>query len=95
MPLSRVCTQPRLRLPELQQYRALALLGEPGIGKSVTLKAEYNALQQQADGQQPVQSYVDLRSFSSDVLLHSRVFGNPDFLAWRTGNSDLVGSDSV
>jgi len=92
---ARYSAQELYTLPELQQYRALALLGEPGIGKSVTMKAEYNALQQQADGQQPVQSYVDLRSFSSDVLLHSRVFGNPDFLAWRTGNSDLVGSDSV
>jgi hypothetical protein len=78
-------------LPELQQYRAVALLGEPGIGKSITLEAEYNAVRHQAaDGQERVQSYVDLRSFSSDVLLHRRVFGNPDFLAWRTGNSDLV-----
>src|SRR5580704_1793271 len=33
-------------LSELQQYRALALLGEPGIGKSVTLESEYAALQQ-------------------------------------------------
>jgi hypothetical protein len=78
-------------LPELQHHRALALLGEPGIGKSVTLKAEYDALQRHAgDGRQPVQRYVDLRSFSSDVLLHNRVFGNPDFLAWKAGNSDLV-----
>jgi hypothetical protein len=82
-------------LPELQQYRALALLGEPGIGKSVTLEAEYNALRQQADdGQRQVQRYVDLRSFSTDALLHSRVFGNPDLLAWRIGNSGLVMSQS-
>lgn len=88
---ARYSAQKLYTLPELQQYRALALLCEPGIGKSVTLEAEYNALRQQsADGQRPVQSYVDLRSFSSDVLLHSRVFGNPDFLAWKTGNSDLV-----
>jgi hypothetical protein len=78
-------------LSELQQYRALALLGEPGIGKSVTLESEYAALQQ-AGGESghPLQRHVDLRSFSSDVLLHSRVFGNPDFLAWKAGNSDLV-----
>lgn len=34
--------------------------------------------------------YIDLRSFSSDVMLHNRVFGSPDFLAWEAGDSDLV-----
>jgi hypothetical protein len=87
---ARYSAQELYTLPELQQYRALALLGEPGFGKSVTLEAEYHPLLQQAgDGQQPVQSYMDLRSFSSDVLLHSRVFGNPHFLAWKTGNFRL------
>ena len=78
-------------LPELQNYRALALLGEPGIGKSDTLEAEYNALQERAGQEsQLLQKYVDLRSFGSDALLHSRVFGSPDFLTWEAGNNNLV-----
>jgi len=68
---ARYFTQQLYTLPALQQFRALALLGEPGIGKSVTLEAEYQALEQQDNN---VSIHVDLRSFSSDVLLHNRVF---------------------
>jgi hypothetical protein len=72
-------------LPELQHYRALALLGEPGIGKSITLQAEHDSLAQQQHEHAHVFTHVDLRAFSSDVLLHSRVFGSSEFSAWRNG----------
>jgi hypothetical protein len=77
-------------LADLEHYRALALLGEPGIGKSVALETEYKALQQQSGAGAAVQSFVDLRSFVSDLFLHSRVFASPEFLAWEAGNSDLA-----
>jgi predicted NACHT family NTPase len=77
-------------LRELQQFRALALLGEPGIGKSATLQAEFKALQQQAQEDDRLSIHVDLRSFSSDALLHHRVFESPEFTAWQAGNSHLV-----
>jgi hypothetical protein len=77
-------------LPALQHLRALALLGEPGIGKSATLEAEYQLLKRQARKDDHVFIYVDLRSFSTDVFFHNRVFGNPSFIAWQTGNSHLV-----
>lgn len=76
-------------LGDLQHYRALALLGEPGIGKSFALNAEFAGMQPDA-GARGGRRYIDLRSFSSDVLLHNRVFGSPDFLAWEAGDSDLV-----
>jgi hypothetical protein len=73
---ARYSAQKLYTFPELQDYRALALLGEPGIGKSIALAAEYSSPQQDVcGGQQPVRTYVDLRSFSSDALLLSRVFG--------------------
>jgi hypothetical protein len=68
----------------------LVLLGEPGIGKSVTLSAEYQSLQQQGKHDDQVLIHVDLRAFSTDALLHDRVFGSPAFTAWQTGNSHLV-----
>jgi predicted NACHT family NTPase len=77
-------------LRELQQFRGLGLLGEPGIGKSTTLQAEFKALQQQAREDGRVYIHVDLRSFSSDVLLHRRVFESPEFTAWQAGNTHLV-----
>jgi predicted NACHT family NTPase len=88
---ARYSAQKLYTLPELQHYRALVLLGEPGIGKSITLGAEYDTPQQpMCSEQQLVRRYVDLRSFSSDVLLHSRVFGSSDFLTWQAGNTNLV-----
>jgi hypothetical protein len=69
-------------LSELQHFRALGLLGEPGIGKSVTLQAEFNALQQQTQGDDHVLVRVDLRSFSSEALLHRRLFESAEFTTW-------------
>ena len=77
-------------LSELQHFRALGLLGEPGIGKSVTLKTEFKALAQQTHEDGRVFVHVDLRSFSSEALLHRRVFESPEFTSWQAGNSHLV-----
>jgi hypothetical protein len=81
---------PLKTLSELQHFRALALLGEPGIGKSVTLETEFNASKQQSAEDGRLLLYVDLRSFSSDVLLHRRVFESTEFTAWAAGNCQLV-----
>jgi hypothetical protein len=86
---ARYSAQRLATLTELQHFRALALLGEPGIGKSSTLEAEYKALAQDESNHERVFIHVDLRSFSSDILLYNRVFGSPEFVAWQTGNSHL------
>jgi hypothetical protein len=78
---------PAQQLAELP-YRALALLGEPGIGKSTTLSEEATRLGAEAiDG--VVSIYVDLRAYSSETLLHKRIFESPEFLAWAGGTSHL------
>jgi hypothetical protein len=66
------------------------LLGEPGIGKSATLQAQFTASEQQTQEDGRVYIHVDLRSFSSEVLLHRRVFESAEFTAWEAGNSHLV-----
>lgn len=77
-------------LSELQHFRALGLLGEPGIGKSAALQAEFNAFEKPKPEDGRVSIHVDLRSFASEVFLHRRVFESTDFTAWRAGNSHLV-----
>jgi len=57
-----------LTLERLSNHRALILLGEPGMGKSMTLQEEHARLTQ--GGASGVTSLrVDLRAFSSEDLL--------------------------
>ena len=77
------------QLRELAGYRALALLGEPGIGKSTTLSEEAARVGEQA-GAGTVSIHADLRAYSSESLLYRRIFESDEFLAWETGHSHLV-----
>ncbi len=78
-----------LRLAALQEYKALVLLGEPGIRKSTTLKEEADRVAASVSGANTVSIYEDLRNFSSDALLHQRIFESAKFRAWKNGNSHL------
>jgi len=78
-----------LRLVELREYRALGLLGEPGIGKSTVLEIEAARTTHQSDGN-IASVYVDLRAYSSEGLLYQRVFGSEEFIGWTKGSSQLV-----
>jgi hypothetical protein len=75
------------RLSELSAYRALALLGEPGIGKSTTLQAEAERLRTQQD---VASIHVDLRAFSSEALLYKKLFESETFTAWVNGTANLI-----
>jgi hypothetical protein len=77
-------------LAALRGWRSLALLGEPGIGKSTTLKEEADQIE--AAGQEGVlqSCYVDLRSFSSEVLLFRKVFESEKMIQWKSDGSHLV-----
>src|SRR5262245_13837999 len=78
-----------LQLEALADYRALALLGEPGIGKSTTLREEADrAAKVGPPG--TVSIHVDLRAYSSESFLHQRVFESSEFLTWVNGSSHLV-----
>ncbi len=74
---------------ELQHWRSLALLGEPGIGKSTTLKEEADRVASLHADANLVSIYVDLRAFSSEELLYRRIFESETFIAWKNGGSHL------
>src|ERR1700733_9707365 len=76
-------------LAALQPWRSLALLGEPGIGKSTTLKEEADRIAALPVNAGCVSIYVDLRAFSSDLLLYRRLFESEKFIAWNNGRSPL------
>jgi predicted NACHT family NTPase len=79
-----------LPLTELADYPALVLLGEPGIGKSTALKVEAHRVATNAAASNTISIHVDLRAYSSELLLHKRVFESAEFFAWTQGTSHLV-----
>ena len=76
-------------LSALQGYRALALLGEPGIGKSSELKREHDRICAIAEDGHPQSIYVDLKVSSSEEALRRRIFELPAFGGWKAGTGDL------
>lgn len=76
-------------LADLENYRALALLGEPGIGKSSELKREHDRIAAISDAQRQ-SLYVDLRVVSSEESLRRRMFEAAAFVAWKDGAGHLV-----
>ncbi|WP_156971161.1 NACHT domain-containing protein [Beijerinckia mobilis] len=78
-----------VQLAALQDWKALILLGEPGIGKSTTLKEEAERVAVFSSNSDIVSIYIDLRDFSSETLLYHRVFESEQFTAWKNGRSHL------
>ena len=76
-------------LAGLGHIPALALLGEPGTGKSTELRRESERISAMPPGSGRLVIHLDLRDFSSDGLLYRRVFENPEFLAWLDGRTSL------
>ena len=77
-------------LSDLQAYRALALLGEPGIGKSSELRQEHDRLNAPTGDARPQSMYIDLKVSSSEEALRRRIFEAPAFEAWKAGAGHLI-----
>jgi hypothetical protein len=76
-------------LAELEAFPALALLGEPGIGKSATLKHEHGRVLDLPREREIVSFYVDLNSTSNDDRLYRRIFESQEVEAWKAGDTRL------
>jgi hypothetical protein len=77
-------------LSDLQGHRALALLGEPGIGKSFELKREHDRICAIPENARPQTIYVDLKVSSSEESLYRRIFEAPAFLGWKASAGHLI-----
>lgn len=67
----------------------LALLGEPGIGKSTSVEREYAAVRKTLAGGGDDILRVDLGEYSTDGQLSGKVFGSPKIRRWTRGNNIL------
>jgi hypothetical protein len=76
-------------LSQLETYPGLALLGEPGIGKSATLTGEHDRVSALPPEQGVHSVYVDLNATSSEDRLYRHIFESAEMAAWKAGNTRL------
>lgn len=73
----------------IETVPCLVLLGEPGIGKTQTMKAERNAIDARVEQEGGRTLWLDLHSYGSEGRLVSELFGSQEFLSWRNGTHRL------
>jgi len=67
----------------------LALLGEPGIGKSMALQADRTIITGKIKKKGHEIIWIDLRSYASEDRLVRNLFKSPQFTSWVKGNHFL------
>jgi predicted NACHT family NTPase len=75
-------------LDQLSSKQCLILLGEPGIGKSTTLKS-YQASSSSNTTLDAPALWFDLGEYQTDARLRDEVFANEVIRDWRDGEGDL------
>ncbi len=73
----------------LSSSPCLALLGEPGIGKTKALEAERAELVSRIKEQGNQPFFLDLRSYGDESRLVQKLFASPEFVAWQGGTHQL------
>lgn len=71
------------------RIRCLALLGEPGIGKTHTIKAERRAVETKVEQEGDKTLWLNLRSYGSEDRLVRDVFDSKAFVSWTEGKNRL------
>ena len=67
----------------------MVLLGEPGIGKSASFKAEFESIEKAISTINDITLWFDLRDYSSDDRLERTVFKHEVVEKWRNGQHTL------
>jgi predicted NACHT family NTPase len=74
---------------EVAELPCLALLGEPGIGKTETMRAERAAIDAAVSAESGKTFWLDLRSCGSEQRLETKLFRDPEFVSWVEGDHRL------
>jgi predicted NACHT family NTPase len=74
---------------QISDILCLALLGEPGIGKTETMRAERAAIDAAVAAEGGRTLWLDLRSCGSEQRLIDKLFGSPEFASWLEGDHRL------
>jgi hypothetical protein len=81
---------PHLRsFEEIDDVSCLALLGEPGIGKSTALQDAIHGVEAAAGASGDLVLPINLAGVGSDAGLYRRVFDDPTFRTWHAGSAHL------
>jgi predicted NACHT family NTPase len=73
----------------IETVPCLVLLGEPGIGKTLTMDAEQNAINARVEQEGGQTLWLDLNSYGSEDRLVRELFRSPEFDSWRNGTHRL------
>src|SRR5215217_851112 len=74
---------------QISDVPCLALLGEPGIGKTETMRAERSAIDASVATEGGKTLWLDLRSCGSEQRIVDKIFGSPEFVSWAEGANRL------
>src|SRR5215217_4236340 len=74
---------------EVAKLPCLALLGEPGIGKTSTMQVERAAIDATVLAEGGRTLWLDLRSCGSEDRLINKLFGSEEFASWSEGDHRL------
>ena len=73
----------------ISKFPCLALLGEPGMGKSTAMQSEKGSIDMQVTERGDTSLWIDLRAFQTDVRLSQAIFEAPVFRTWLNGKHRL------
>src|SRR5260370_21757885 len=74
---------------QLSEFPVLALLGEPGMGKTTTLNQEASRLEADARATGDLVLRVDLAGCGTDVFVSHSIFESEEFRSWKEGRGRL------
>ncbi len=74
---------------EIRETPCLILLGQPGIGKTITVKSEFDILKSQIRGNGGKLIYTNLNEYSDESRLIRDIFESPTIQSWQGGQHHL------
>ncbi len=79
-----------LKFSDIKNKQCLILLGEPGIGKSVTLENEKNKARQDTETQGHLFYYLNLNTYNDQYLLDKYLFENQTFKQYCESTTHIL-----
>ena len=73
----------------ISNFPCLALLGEPGMGKSTAMQSQKETIDKEVTESGDASLWINLRAYQTDVRLAQALFEAPVFRSWVNGNHRL------